>query len=202
MLAWIRNKILSSYIRLPEHRMKYRVVCWLGRHVFPTRGISGITSSRITLLLHPRDWIEYLFLRGDAYEPFTLEFLELNLKSGELAMFAGVNFGLHTLVAARAVGAEGRIIGIEPQPLSVIRSHENYILNGFSERIQIVTAALGAAEGFVKMAWSSPENTGSASLLIDGDSLSLFESARCLARRSVRDSKFWRVNQGHLVRRF
>ena len=59
--------------------------------------------------LNPIDWIEYLMLRDGSYEPLTLDFLQRNLRPSESAILAGVNNGLHSIVAARAVVGESRL---------------------------------------------------------------------------------------------
>lgn len=149
--------------------MKLRVVRWLGRRVFPAGGIRARAYPGVELWLHPRDWIEYLILRGDAYEPRTLDFIAANLRPGDVAMLAGVNFGLHAVVAARAVGSTGRVIGVEPQPAARRRAADNLELNALANRVEIVDAALGAHDGQAKMAWADSANPGAASLFDTGD---------------------------------
>jgi FkbM family methyltransferase len=118
--------------------------------------------------LHPRDWIEYLLLRGTRYEPLTLDFLTANLRPGDGAILAGVNFGLHVAVAARAVGEAGLVLGIEPQPAALLRARWNLELNGLLARARLVQAALGEEERLISMAWSVAGNAGAASLLDEG----------------------------------
>ena len=157
-------------MQTPEHPTKYRVVRWLGRNCFPSQGIKAKVYPDVDLLLHPRDWIEYELLSNYYYEPLTLDFIARNLKQGHKAIFAGVNFGLHVIVAARAVGLPGRIIGVEPQPAALLRAYLNFQLNGVSDRIELISAALGPEESFIHMAWSkTEENSGTANLLDDGE---------------------------------
>src|SRR5262249_44152307 len=118
----------------------------------------------VLLRLHPRDWIEYLILRGDGYEPRTLEFVRRNLAPGHHALCVGVNFGLHLLVAAKAVGPTGSVIGVEPQPATILRAVENVSLNGFSN-ITLVLAALGGGHDVIPIGTLPPGNSGSASLI-------------------------------------
>ena len=110
------TNLLLRYIRSPEHPGKYRFVQWLGRHVVPSDGLVAEVDPRVRLSLHPRDWIEYALIREGRYEPLTLAFLARNLRLADTALLAGVNNGLHVIVAARAVGQEGCVIGVEPQP--------------------------------------------------------------------------------------
>ena len=75
MAGWFRTTLLRAYAQTPEHPTKYRMIRWLGRHVFPTDGIKHRAYRDIKLYLHPRDWLEYWLLRGEAYEPLTLKFI-------------------------------------------------------------------------------------------------------------------------------
>jgi FkbM family methyltransferase len=168
IFSTLRTGLLRAYMRTSEHPTKYRMVRWLGRHVFPEQGILCRVYPDTALLLHPRDWIEYLLLRGERYEPETLDFLASNLRIGDVAVLAGVNFGLHVAVAARSVGNQGLVIGVEPQPAALLRAEQNLRLNGVHQRVKLVCAALGSSDGLVHMAWADPQNTGAASLTDEG----------------------------------
>jgi FkbM family methyltransferase len=169
----MRDELLIRYARAPEHPGKLRLVRWLGRTLVPDRGVVAHVSGGLRLYLHPRDWIEYLLLCGVPYEPLTLQFLAANLSPGDGAMLAGVNFGLHANVAASAVGPDGIVVGVEPQPAAVLRTRHNLELNGLLPRVLLVQAALGRCEQLVRMAWSNPDNAGAASLLNDGAGFSV-----------------------------
>jgi hypothetical protein len=73
------NGLLRGYLRLRDHPGKYRFAQWLGRHVIPEQGLPAQVYPGIKLLLHPRDWIEYVLLTRGQYEPLTLRFLMDNL---------------------------------------------------------------------------------------------------------------------------
>ncbi len=173
MISWLRDRVLTAYIRGPEHPGKYRIVRSLGRRAFPEQGIRARAHPDLELTLHPRDWIEYLLLKGNSYEPLTLEFLAANLRQGDVAVLAGVNFGQHVAVAARAVGEEGLVVGVEPQPAALLRAANNLRLNKLNRQVKLVGVALGSESGFLPMSWSSPENTGAASLLDAGEGLTV-----------------------------
>jgi len=167
------DALLQFYFRLGEHRGKYRISQWLGRHFVPSEGVLARVFPDVDLYLHPRDWIEYTLLCQGHYEPLTLRFLLENLTLGQSAVLAGVNFGLHVAVAARAVGDSGNIIGVEPQPAALLRAHANLARNGLLKPVHLLSGALGAQAGFQSMAWSSPTNTGAASLLDTGSGLTI-----------------------------
>jgi FkbM family methyltransferase len=158
-------------MRLPEHPGKYRAVRWLGRHVIPSEGLVAEVDSHVRLSLHPRDWIEYLLIRDGLYEPLTLAFISQNLRPSDHAIFAGVNNGLHVIVAARAVGEKGCVIGVDPQPAAMLRTRRNIELNGVASSIRLVAAALGDEPALTHMPWAHPENPGAASFLDSGPGL-------------------------------
>ena len=82
-----------------------RMVRWLGRHVVPPDGVVADVDPRVRLSLQfRRDWVEYSLIREGQYEPLTLAFLSRNLRPLDNALLAGVNNGLHIIIAARAVG--------------------------------------------------------------------------------------------------
>jgi FkbM family methyltransferase len=164
----VLSSLLLRYMRSPEHPGKYRVVQWLGRNVIPAQGIVAEVNPRVRLSLHPRDWIEYLLLRDGRYEPLTLAFLSRNLRTSDKALLAGVNNGLHVIVAARAVGENGRVIGVDPQPAALLRARRNIDLNGVAGPVRLLSAALGAESALTHMPWADPENLGAASLLDSG----------------------------------
>jgi FkbM family methyltransferase len=167
--SWtLRDSLLRRYLRAPDHPGKLRVVRALARAVFPEPGIVVPVDDGIRLYLHPRDWIESMLLRGESYEPLTLQFMRDNLRPGDGAVLAGVNFGLHVAVAAKAVAAGGMVVGVEPQPVALLRTRLNLELNDLQDRVQLVAAALGRFPKLVPMAWSNVENTGAASLLDEG----------------------------------
>lgn len=141
------------------------MVQWLGRNVIPAHGIVTEVTPRVQLSLHPRDWIEYLLLRDGRYEPLTLAFLGRNLRTSDVALLAGVNNGLHVIVAARAVGETGRVIGVDPQPTAMLRARRNIDLNGIGGAVRLVAAALGDEPAITHMPWADANNPGAASLL-------------------------------------
>lgn len=167
----VLNGLLLRYIRSPEHPGKYRVVQWLGRHVVPPDGVVTDVDPRVRLSLHPRDWIEYSLIREGHYEPLTLAFLSRNLRPLDNALLAGVNNGLHVIVAARAVGEQGRVIGVEPQPAALLRARRNIDLNRVAGPVRLLAAALGAETALTHMPWADSGNQGAASLLDSGPGL-------------------------------
>ena len=59
----------------------------------------------------------------------------------------GANVGLYTLIAADRVGDSGRVVAFEPVPANVRFLHAHLKLNGFSDRTNIVEAAVSDRKG-------------------------------------------------------
>jgi FkbM family methyltransferase len=159
----LRNWILRSYISAPDHPAKYRFVRWLGQHAVPPSGLIATAYPGVRMNLSPSDWIEYLILRDGEYEPLTLDFIRGNLRPGDSAFCAGINNGLHEIVAARAVGSGGLVIGCDPQPTAILKVRGNMSLNGMPEpSLRLVQVALGSREepGLQTMAWPPHDNHG------------------------------------------
>jgi len=155
---------LRAYVRAPAHPAKYRVERWLGDWLLPHEGGVFEVQSDVRLRLHPRDWIEYTLIRDAQYEPLTLHFLEANLHRVQQAMLAGVNFGLHVVVASRAAGDSGMVVGVDPQQSALDRTRSHLALNCAETNVRLVAAALGAAGQILVMDDPPETNTGAANV--------------------------------------
>lgn len=164
------GRLFRAYVAGPEHPTKYRFVRWLGRNILPPRGVLATVHPDARLFLNPVDWVDYLLLRDGSYEPLTLDFLQANLRPGDQAIFAGVNNGLHAIVAARAVAPAGRVLAVDPQPSALLRTRANAAVNDLPPGVLIpVAAALGAAPALQHMSWPPPDSAGNASFFRPGE---------------------------------
>jgi FkbM family methyltransferase len=83
-----------------------------------------------TLILDTADGSvsDYLLSRGD-YEPHLVSFLKERIKPEMVVIDVGANIGFHTMLAARLVGAAGKVICIEPNSencrLILLSANEN-----------------------------------------------------------------------------
>ncbi len=67
------------------------------------------------------------------------------LRSGMTAVDVGANVGYHTLRMARAVGAAGKVIAIEPTSWAIARLRENIALNAFTN-VDVLQIGLAATD--------------------------------------------------------
>jgi FkbM family methyltransferase len=68
------------------------------------------------------------------------------LRPGDTFVDVGANFGLFTTVAAKKVGASGRVVAIEPHPVLIRRLKFNIAANGF-DQVTVVETAVGDQAG-------------------------------------------------------
>lgn len=88
-----------------------------------------------------------LFVNGDL-EPGTTEFLQKNLKDGDVYIDIGANVGTTTLVAASVVGNSGIVLCFEPNKRTYKALTENIKINKFNN-ILSKQCALGDSNGVV-----------------------------------------------------
>lgn len=72
-------------------------------------------------------------------------FFERFLREGDVVIDAGANVGLLTLRASKLVGANGKVVSIEPHPETFQWLEKNIFLNNFSN-IQLYNVAVGHKE--------------------------------------------------------
>lgn len=70
----------------------------------------------------------------------------LSLRPGDRVLDAGANVGDFSLLAARAVGQEGLVVAVEPNPRTIQTLKRNVEGNGL-RNVRIVSAAIGAKDG-------------------------------------------------------
>ena len=122
-----------------------------------------------------------IFLRGDDrgfachlmldgyWEMWLTHFLGRYVRPGMHVVDVGANFGYYTLLFADAVGPNGRVTAVEPNPETAKLLRETIQLNGFSARTRIVEMALSDS---AKVAWLfSPDHEPKNSGFVNGPGL-------------------------------
>jgi len=84
---------------------------------------------------------------GQDYEAPVAAFLREQVKPGAVCLNVGANVGVYVLQLAHWSQPTGRVVAFEPNPnaCSVLQRHIR--LNGLSERVEVVPAAVGAVRG-------------------------------------------------------
>lgn len=75
-----------------------------------------------------------------------LTFLRAHVREGGVFVDVGANVGTYALALARDVGATGKVIAIEPHPVTHARLAFNHAASGFGQ-VKLVQAAAGAEDG-------------------------------------------------------
>lgn len=168
------------YVRAPNHPMKGRILKYIERTLLPANGIRCLTQDDIWMRLRPdRSWENHL-LRGGTYQHDLCKFMSYNLRSGDMVAIAGVSFGLQMVVASRAVGPNGCVVGIDPHPAALITTRDNLSLNALPADTMLVAAALGKQNNILPISSAIIDHVGEASLLKVSGNLPYYVSVSTL----------------------
>jgi FkbM family methyltransferase len=100
-----------------------------------------MSGSSIGQLGQVRDWAD------GSKDGYMTEVFEWTLQPGMVAVDVGAYLGYFTLLAARGVGPEGRVVAFEPHPDSRRALRENLAGNGVADRVVLVGKAIAATPG-------------------------------------------------------
>jgi FkbM family methyltransferase len=95
-----------------------------------------------------------------------LDFLRVHTPPGGVFVDVGANVGTYAMVLARHVGAGGKVIAIEPHPVTHARLAFNRDASGYTQ-VQLVAAAAGPSDGEL-MIETDGDNLG-ASHIVTGE---------------------------------
>jgi FkbM family methyltransferase len=95
-----------------------------------------------------------------------LDFLRAHTPAGGVFVDVGANVGTYAMVLARQVGAAGKVIAIEPHPITHARLAFNRTASNFTQVI-LIAAAAGPSDGEL-MIETDGDNLG-ASHIVSGD---------------------------------
>jgi FkbM family methyltransferase len=108
-------------------------------------------------------------LFNPAYNIEELDFLRAHTPQGGVFVDVGANVGTYAMVLARHVGESGRVIAIEPHPVTHARLAFNNSASGYGQT-RLVAAAAGPADGEL-MIETDGDNLG-ASHIVSGEASS------------------------------
>ncbi|GAA5510422.1 FkbM family methyltransferase [Novipirellula caenicola] len=74
------------------------------------------------------------------------EGIESGIESGGTAIDIGANFGMHTVLMARCVGASGKVMAFEPIPENLRQLRRNIKLNHLDNQVSVVASAVSDLE--------------------------------------------------------
>ena len=125
--------------------------------------------------------------RGALFNPdynlAELDFLRAQTPVGGVFVDVGANVGTYAMVLARHVGAGGKVIAIEPHPITQARLAFNRAASGFSWVTLVVAAAAGPSDGEL-MIETDGDNLG-ASHIVTGQGTSSAIRVRSLRLQRI-----------------
>jgi FkbM family methyltransferase len=100
------------------------------------------------LLIHvdTASFIEWSIFFYGQYEPEVADLVRRILQPGAVAVDVGANIGCHTLVMARSVGSQGRVLAVEPNPAVRERLAANVALNRLAN-VEVLSCGLSDEAG-------------------------------------------------------
>jgi len=83
------------------------------------------------------------------YDEQATRLLSTVVREGDHCWNVGANVGVHVLQMCRLVGPTGKVLAFEPNPNAATLLGRNVALNGYSDRVEIIRAAIGQRSGAV-----------------------------------------------------
>ena len=131
------------------HRRILRFRQWLTRDI---RIIDGQTDYRFRCeTVREFNRCLKIFLK----EPGTVDWINQNVKSGEIFYDVGANIGVYTILAASRTGKTGKVYAFEPHGANFARLIDNITVNNLQQVIFPNNFALNDKEGFFPFHYQS-----------------------------------------------
>jgi FkbM family methyltransferase len=162
---WVRPIFipgLRALVRYPVHR-NARSLLWrnIAAPFFQYADYKFVVRTQFgcTIAGNTRDIIQrYIYYFG-VWEPHLTKFIDQRLKPDDVFLDVGANIGYFTLLAARKVAPNGKVIAIEASPTVQARLKENLARNGVSN-VEIHNIAASDREGTLQIFSGGTENLG------------------------------------------
>ena len=133
-LYWFAQDDLLLRLRASGNRFRPLRVAGVDVHVDVTDG-----SGR----LH--------YFHGEPYEPDSAQALRDRLAPGDVFVDVGANIGYFTVLAARIVGDQGRVVAFEPHPEALRVLRRALDVNRVAHVVDVVEAAVAASPGTTRL---------------------------------------------------
>lgn len=138
--VWMR--LLRWYsLHVPRPRGAYRVAAWMyTRARIPEVEVTARLGRHTVMTLQLNEWVDYNIYTQGAYERPVADWWVEQVREDSVVLDVGAHVGQYTLLAAERA-RQGRVIAVEPNPLTVQRLEENVRWNQV-ENVTVVPCAL------------------------------------------------------------
>ena len=126
-------------------------------------------------------------LFNPAYNIEELQFLRKHTPSGGIFVDVGANVGTYAMVLARHVGTSGKVIAIEPHPVTHARLAFNRAASDLTQ-VHLVAAAAGPSDGEL-MIETDGDNLGASHVVTGAATASAIEVPALRLKRILEDRK-------------
>jgi len=144
---WLWHRVIGPYFAWRDYN--FTVTTHFGCH------LKGTTSDVIQRCI-------YYFGR---WEPNVEAFLQSRLRTGDVFIDVGANVGYFTLLGAKLVGRQGRVVAIEPSSSVFEQLSANVARNQFEGGVRCIHAAASDSKSVVTLYAGQTGNIGSASII-------------------------------------
>jgi len=172
---WLWNRVIGPYLSWRDYQ--FVVKTEFGALM------EGTTSDVIQ---------RYIYYFG-MWEPNVEVFLRARLRPGDIFIDVGANIGYLTLLGAKLVGRQGRVVAIEASNSALEHLKANVARNRFEGLVRCVHAAASDCEGMTTLYEGQRGNMGSASI-----GLPPWASRRCFL--PAEDHVAWLAAPAHRTR--
>lgn len=141
-LVWLRRRALRR-----KHELYERAVAFpkYGEVAVPVAGLDA------TFLVDIRSDILRRIVFTGSYEPDAIDAVRRNVHGRGDVVDIGANVGIFTVLMARLVGGDGRVLAVEPTPAAARRLRHNVAANAVTDRVIVEECAMGAKPGSIRM---------------------------------------------------
>ena len=136
---------------------------WAIRQLLPAQ----VNFGEAVVVLNPDDPVVSGALHFGVYEKAETKFFQTACRKGMTFLDVGANIGYYTALAARAVGPNGKIIALEPDPESFKYLEQTIAANG-TENVQAFPVAASDASASLPL-YISADNRGDNRLYSPGE---------------------------------
>jgi FkbM family methyltransferase len=100
--------------------------------------------------LRPRETLGFATLIYGGFESAEISSAIALVRPGTSAFDVGANVGIYSVALGRAVGTDGRVVAVEPDPTNLNRLQSNLALNRLAN-VRVLAAAAGERDGEVEL---------------------------------------------------